>query len=225
MPYVKKRRVYKKRPMRRYRRRANRKTRVSTTTIKQFSLPDRVLVKLPYIEYGNVTSALAFNDKTWNINSVFDPDLSGVGHQPRSFDTWAGIYGRYRVRRVDAMIRIRQRASHGICANLIANNSSSALGTYDQELVRSGLPKITSSNSPPIRINRTFYPNGVTGVTRSAYNIDDRFQAGVASNPAELIVLHQLVASLDQTTAIDYEYQIRLVYHCEFFDKANLPVS
>jgi len=226
MPYAKKRNYIKRRP-RKYpaRRRFKRNTKI--TKIHQVSFPDKTLVKLPYAFSSQITSALSSNDVVWNANSLFDPEQTFTGHQPRGFDQWAIIYNRYRVYAISGTIVIRQRAAHGIAANLIFNNSDTALtsATLPQELVRSGYPMVTSSNQPPIRISFKKSLPAIAGVTSTVYRSDDRYQALTSANPAEVICMHQFVRSLDGSTALDYEYDIKLIYHCEFFDKNNVPLS
>lgn len=224
MPYVKKnkRRIFR-RKVRKYTKRSSTKV----TRVKQLSFPDKVVVKLPYAFSSQITSALSHNDVVWNINSLFDPEETFTGHQPRGFDQWATIYNRYRVFAISGVIAIRQRASHGIAANMIFTNSNTTLttATIPQELVRSGPPKITASNQPPIIIRFRKSLPAIAGVNPSVYKSDDRYQALTNANPAEVICMHQFIRSLDGSTALDYEYDIKLTYHCEFFDKNNLPLS
>jgi len=35
---------------------------------------------------------------TFNLNSIFDPDRTGTGHQPYGHDTFQTLYNRYRVK-------------------------------------------------------------------------------------------------------------------------------
>lgn len=66
-------------------------------------LPQRVYVKLPYFDTGTIASAatISFLAQQFRLRSCFDPDLTGVGHQPRGFDQWvAAGYTHYRVRGV-----------------------------------------------------------------------------------------------------------------------------
>lgn len=226
MPYVKKT-TRRRRTTRRIRKTYRRRSQLRSTRVSQLSFPDRVVAKLPYAFSSQITSGLSSSDIVWNLNSLFDPEQTFVGHQPRGFDQWSAIYNRYRVFAVSGIIAVRQRAAHGIAVNLVFNNSATALTAsgIPTELVRSGPPKITSSNQPPVRIRFRKSCSAITGVTPQVYRTDDRFQAVVSANPAEVICMHQFVRSLDSTTAIDYEYDIKLIYHCEFFDKIDLPLS
>jgi len=62
-------------------------------------MPRRLLVKLPYWdvldigESGNVTA-----EYSMALNGIFDPDLTGTGHQPRGRDQYATLYAGYLVR-------------------------------------------------------------------------------------------------------------------------------
>lgn len=42
----------------------------------------------------------------FNLNSPFDPNRTGVGHQPYGFDTLATIYNRYRVYKVSYSVEV-----------------------------------------------------------------------------------------------------------------------
>jgi len=221
--YVKRRRFKRRYPLRRRFKRGTTKT----TKVRQLSFPDKVLVRLPYAFNSQLQSVVPWQDTVWNINSLFDPEETYIGHQPRGFDQWATIYNRYRVYAISGSIVLRQRAAHGISANLVFTNSSTPLTSagIPTELVRSGMPKVTSSNQPPIRINFRKSLPAIAGVSPSVYKSDDRYQALTSANPAEVICMHQFVKSLDGATLLDYEYEIKMVYHTEFFDKNNLPLS
>lgn len=61
--------------------------------------PDSVQVKLRYSSFIRLNPAPANPDQhLFRCLSIFDPDLSGVGHQPMYFDQWAGIYTKYTVK-------------------------------------------------------------------------------------------------------------------------------
>lgn len=221
------RKYVKRRKLRRTTRRYRRRRATKTTKIRQLSFPDKVIVRLPYAFNSQLQAVVPWQDTVWNINSLFDPEETYIGHQPRGFDQWATIYNRYRVFAISGSIVLRQRAAHGISANLIFTNSSTPLTSagLPTELVRSGMPKVTSSNQPPIRINFRKSLASIVGVSPSVYKSDDRYSAVTTANPAEVICMHQFVKSMDGATLMDYEYEIKMIYHTEFYDKNNLPLS
>ncbi len=194
-----------------------------STSVSPLAIPDRFRTRLVYAAGGEVSTAGAFSDKIWNINSVFDPDQSGVGHQPRYFDQLAGLYNRYRVLAAHFDVSVRQRANHGIVVYIVPNNSTTGLttSTIPAELRRSGVARITSSNQPPVVFRVKFDPAAITGVSKQQYLSDDRFQALTSANPSEAICAHQYIESMDGITAVDYEYVAQIVYEVEFFDAVD----
>jgi len=90
--YGKRRKTFKRRP-----RRTNKRRRFSVrkqTILEGF--PKQKLVKLRYVEQVSLDPGLgSYAVSEWRANSVFDPNLSGVGHQPMGFDQWSQIYERY----------------------------------------------------------------------------------------------------------------------------------
>jgi hypothetical protein len=63
-----------------------------------FGFPKSIVTKMRYctnITLTSTTGAVTYN--TFRANSVFDPDQSGVGHQPMWRDNYAAVYSNYRV--------------------------------------------------------------------------------------------------------------------------------
>jgi len=57
--------------------------------------PERLGITLKYSETTSFSASPAPAAQTYRMNSLFDPNLTGVGHQPSYFDNLAAIYGRY----------------------------------------------------------------------------------------------------------------------------------
>lgn len=55
-------------------------------------------VKLPYVDSINLTTTYGANQNyIFRMNSLFDPDYTGTGHQPKGRDLWASMYDYYAV--------------------------------------------------------------------------------------------------------------------------------
>lgn len=190
--------------------------------------PQRMFVTLPYVtqQRGN-SGVISQVDQTFNLGSVFDPDFTGTGHQPRGFDEWAAIYGRYRVWGVKAYILMRQRAAHGLIGRVILSNSSGTMATTTNlgEFSNATYIGVTSSDAPPLRKRLTIQPWKVLGMTRSQYAANEDVSALVSASPSESAYLHLVGSNVDGVTLADFEYEITLYFTVEFFDRININQS
>lgn len=82
-----------------------------------------MMLRLPYYDTVPVVpadqAALTYMEYVFNVNSVYDPDSTGTGHQPRGYDQYAGFYNAYIVRGFSYNIMFR--------ATSIGDNESKAL--------------------------------------------------------------------------------------------------
>lgn len=183
--------------------------------------PDQYICRLVYEQHARINPALSPSTvQTFNLNSVFDPDRSGTGHQPRGYDQLAALYDRYRVLAVDCEISVRQRETHGLMVTFLAANTATAQnGQYASENAYGSRPIVTSSNQPAVRWRHRFWLNDITGATPTAYMGDDRFQSQVTTSPSEVIVLQMVLESMDGATYVDCEYTARFTYLTAFNDR------
>lgn len=66
-----------------------------------------MIVKLRYAEEFTLNaSSGSLTAQYFRANSVFDPDVTGVGHQPMEYDFWQGVYNHYTV--VASSIKLMQ---------------------------------------------------------------------------------------------------------------------
>jgi len=66
--------------------------------MKNTVFPDRAFVKLPYVDSFTLSGSVAgYVDTTFDLASVYDPNTTGTGHQPRGLDQWTATYNKYRV--------------------------------------------------------------------------------------------------------------------------------
>lgn len=64
----------------------------------QFGFPTKIITILRYVDLYTLTStAGGIGTQVFSMNSVFDPDVTGAGHQPLYFDRYTAIYNNYRV--------------------------------------------------------------------------------------------------------------------------------
>lgn len=155
--YRRKRRTQKRRTYKRRRR----YSRVRRPILEGFK--KRQLVKLRYVqEIALDALSNSFDYHEFRANSVNDPDLTGVGHQPMGHDEWSGIYSRYVV--VGSKINVMYAptsttavipAYYGVT---LYDTSGSLTGTYStvEGILESKLTGHTTTMAG--NVNSTFAP-------------------------------------------------------------------
>jgi len=88
--------------------------------------PDRLETTLRYSENYSFSASPTPAAQRWAVNSAFDPNVSGVGHQPSYFDTFSGIYARYYVEAFQLEIYVTNHTT--TCATYVV------LGYGDQDI-------------------------------------------------------------------------------------------
>lgn len=186
----------------------------------------KTLVKLKYVE--DVVSPGTTIDHIWNLNSLFDPNRTGTGHQPYGFDTYATLYNRYRVYRVDYTIRFAVIVVNSSYKAIVVANNDTSTFTSDSLMAESpGARTIFLTTSQPGTLSGSFYLPYVTGATPTQYKSDDKYEALTTGSPSELIILHMGWAGIGGGAPSSNQVgaQVTLTYHAEFFDDKPLAQS
>lgn len=58
-------------------------------------VPDRKVVRMRYYFENTLDISSVFKQHVYHANGIFDPDVTGVGHQPRGHDQYAVLYNDY----------------------------------------------------------------------------------------------------------------------------------
>lgn len=114
MPYKKKySRKSNKRGYRRYGRKKfmPKYRRKPSVTYQKHIVPDTAYTVLKYCTGLQMFAASAAANRVFRGNSVFDPDLTGAGHQPVGYDQWAQFYDKYQVLASKIIVKARHTSS------------------------------------------------------------------------------------------------------------------
>ncbi len=102
-------------------------------------VPARIRAKLIYQRQRSTTVAVGLNTQQYRGNSVFDPDLTGTGQQPRGFDEYSVLYSKYYV--VGSSISINTKVIAGADPIMVCVFAYSTAPTTD-------MPNITLAADP-----------------------------------------------------------------------------
>ncbi len=66
-------------------------------TIASTGYPDSEIATIRYSDEIGINPATTYGQYTFRGNSCFDPDETGIGHQPMYFDQYSEVYSKYKV--------------------------------------------------------------------------------------------------------------------------------
>jgi len=219
-------RASNKKPTGRRRRPALRRKRSGYPTNVNRSLqpiPQRYVAKLKYSETVATDGVGNFQ---FNLNSIFDPNRTGIGHQPYGHDTFLTLYNRYRV--ISCSWRINAMLASAVTPVQVGCMPANEVITWTSisELRENPRSRYITQNpgSGTITLSGNSYLPSLMGRTKSQYMSDDRYQAIMGVNPQELAVLN-IFSATPADVGVAQTVQVLLEYTVEFFDIKHLAQS
>lgn len=220
------RKAWKKKASGPRRRPALRRKRAYPTNVNRSlqPVPQRYICKMKYSE--TVATTAIGNLYAFNLNSIFDPNRTGTGHQPYGHDTLQILYNRYRVIACAWRINVLMGASTSP-VQVAAQPANEVLTTASINEMRENprakyIIQNTGAESRVLK-GKTYIPS-LVGRSKTQYMSDDRYQAQVGSNPLEAAILNIVTSDVSDTGAA-VSLQVMLEYTVEFFDIKHLAQS
>lgn len=222
---MRRRRVSKRRSSRR------RVRRVSRRPVNRLSgslTPNRLFLKLKYSEAFGMTYNSASTNATvyqFRVNSIHDPNFTGVGHQPLGHDEWSVFYSRYRVRGMRYVItftNIEAISQQEVAVTLRPNNVYDTLMDTIREspsCVYKAILGVEGSGQNNKVVRGYASVAKVRGVSKARVNVESDFQALIGSNPAFVPMLTVYMKNQDSATDSNIRVRVDLVYHVELSDR------
>lgn len=189
-------------------------------------IPNRYICKM---KYATSVVTNAGGQYVFNLNSLFDPDRTGIGHQPYGYDTLSSMYNRYRVISCGWRIQNPVGVSGGAIttACLPSNDVGITWLQTDEMLENPRVRYIVQNPGAPIATLRgKQYIPTLVGRTKSQYMADDQFQAIVTASPSEQALLYiQTFGALAGTAIGGQGVTVLLEFTVEFFDTKRILQS
>lgn len=186
-------------------------------------IPQRYICKLKYADDVTTDAGGRFN---LNLNSLYDPNRTGAGHQPYGFDTLATLYNRYRVISCGWRITAPTTGSQVVqMGALPANNVISIGNMYTiRENPRAKYVVQLPGGGAQTLSGKIYIPS-LMGRNKSQYMADDNYQALVTASPAELAILNIFTGTATGAPLVQQNVNVLLEFTVEFFDVVTQAVS
>ncbi len=227
MPYRRRqKRSYRpKRRFNRRRRRTFRRKRAPRMSYNKLGTisPDSLFVKLKYTESINKTGV--GQTHILSMNSLFDPNTTGVGTQPLGFDQYAALYGHYQV--MGCRLKVRAINNSTTVNSLIAMYPSTSLtGSLFAEASEQKYAKQRYLNNSQggnnMAILSTYSsPKKMIGRVTDSVN----YTAVTSANPANQVYWVISTAPVDNVSNNDIFLIINMTFYAKFWKRNQLTTS
>lgn len=199
--------------------------------------PPRREYQLTYFQKERFFSSASVTDvfgaeSIFSLNSLFDPDIGSIGHQPYGYDQLTLLYHRYKVNKVKIDVTYYNPSVDGmVCgAMLTANNSTTTLAgqsiTQATELPFVVTRTLNNTGIQRTKISQTISIAEMVGVTRQQFDANINAFTGNTAGPAVLTQpkLRIAIANTDGTSTV-VNVDVKITYFATFWDRKVLPRS
>lgn len=213
----------KKRGARRMKRNYRRKPRTVNVNRALAPIAQRYITKMKYSDVFTLSTTNGWATY-FNLNSIWDPNRTNVGHQPYGYDQLAPLYNRYRVIATSYNVTAYSGGSVIRFGCLPLNETITFTSmSYICENPRAKWT-LQIPNGDLKMISGKCYIPSLVGRNKAQYMADDRYQAQVGADPGELALLGVFGSANDDTTTT-ITCQITMEYTVEFFDLKTVSQS
>lgn len=229
-------RTYRKRPRSAKRRRRSYRRRRNTalSVQRQPGFANQQIVYMRYVTNISIDAAVAATGShEFRANSIFDPDVTGVGHQPMGRDEWSVAYDHYTVLGASIKCTFLSQGTgidtSSFLGGILLDDDSTAI-TNPAALMEQGKARYklitNNSASKSYAIVRHYYnPRKFFGVKDMKDN-RDMLGAQFAANPTENVHFRVFVAPFDNSADLaDQEVLVQITYKVLLTEPKNLLQS
>lgn len=186
-------------------------------------IPARFITKHKYCEAINTDAGGGY---IMNLNSLYDPNRTGTGHQPYGFDNLALLYNRYRVISCRWVLTSPNTAQVRQLGSVPSNDSGMTFPIFSTLKEQSRAQFVTHvPGAPAPLIKGSCYLPALMGRTKAQYMADDQYASVVTGSPAELALLYIQTATASDAYDPTATVQVTLEYTVEWFDVKHFEVS
>lgn len=180
---------------------------------------------------ANALAGLVGTEQAFRLNSLFDPNFTGAGHQPQGFDQCAAIWGRYKVYAVKWEIQAVPNQDNLILISTVsASTDSTGItgGAIDGviEQPRSSYRLLSGEGNQAAAWATFMRIQAIEGMTAKEFNANTTdYGAAATGNPASVTFLRLACANTAGGTTGAINVIIRFTYYAEWSVRNTLATS
>lgn len=190
----------------------------------KFGFPRSIITKLRYADVKTLSGTSgAVGSHFWALNALYDPDSTGIGHQPLYYDELAAIYNYYSVQGCILKFKIQNIVDVPTVVCILKDDNASIGGLTTcmetTDAVHHLLGGKGQSNDY-IEIFTTY-----SSTVDASTSVQDRSLASVGGLPTELMFAPLVIRSADGSSTASIIYTVEMQFTCRFEDLKTITGS
>jgi hypothetical protein len=190
-------------------------------------LPRTLHTTLKYADHVAISGTSgALGLYVFNASSLYDPDYTGTGHQPRGFDQIMPLYDHFVVLRSRIRVELINSSVGAILMGGLAL-SGTVTNQGDWDDYAEG-PKSTVSSLGYL-VTNGYIPEKEYRLEYSAKNFlgipdpvtADKLQGTISANPVDNAFFHVFIQDASETTSVSAHALVEIEYDCVFIEPLN----
>lgn len=194
----------------------------------------RLVYDAPYT-LSTGTAGVLGSSQVFRLNSIYDPNFTGAGHQPYGHDQLALIYKQYKVHGVHIHIELLDPSEDGMCGvfqvvtpqNAAQPTISGQVGQIVAESPFTVLRNINDSGKQRVVYSQYLPMSRIIGLTPLQFKASSGapYSAVFGTNPQDSPYLRIAVGSNRGTSGATMVVQCRLTYYTQCFERVRMTDS
>lgn len=211
-------------------RRAPRRARRGYTIMRSMRapLPEVLQTKLKYCQFISRTFSTAPDQYAIRMNGMYDPDYTGVGHQPYGFDELSTLYLSYVVKACKIVIA---NAPNGAIHMTIrpASTASDTSSGNDVLAAEAERPNCLTATICPASAGQSRFMKYYSKISKVAgkkitRNSED-YLGSYNSDPTIQPFYHIVQQNIDRATSTTNKMVVSVTYYCQWFKRRTYTQS
>lgn len=192
----------------------------SSTVSSTKGIGNRVHANFIYFDTFQLNTAAGVASKLFRTNSLFDPDFTGVGHQPGGYDQLMAIYEHYVVYECEyKVVFVNTNASSQSSLVGIQNSDNNTVDTTTFGTnIENGNASFTAVGPAPGQgvktMSGTIDIASLMGVTKAQLLADDSFWGTATTNTQDVSYLKVLISEWAGGDGPAIDCSVELKYKC-----------
>lgn len=233
-----KKRFQKKRPAVK-RKRAYKKSSRAMVVPYSNIIPDRTIVRLPYIDIQNINQVVGsgfanYSRKTYYVNSIYDPEPNAVNTTTMGWSEWSSFYQRYRVIAMNYEVTLFNSSADTMVSGCLyfqpwTTSASTTPGDPSHWLTQPRSRKFALGNrdggKSTITLKGKISCPSLLGMTNEQYRVSEDTCSEYSAQPNRLIGMN--IQAINTNSGINggqIQASVKLTYVVELFQRVKIDV-